>query len=144
MSEEANIPETRVWHTLEAEEATRALEVDPATGLSPELARARLEQYGTNELVAGEKVRWYQVFARQFASILIGILAAAAAISLVIGEISDGISIIIIVILNGILGFVQEWKAEREIEALQHMLSPTCTVPVAVWTMLMEPTGSTV
>ena len=128
MSEEASNPETPPWHSLSAQEATRTLAVDPSTGLSAQEARTRLEQYGTNELIGSEKAPWYQVFARQFASILIGILAAAAAISFVIGEFSDGISIVVIVALNGILGFVQEWKAERALEELQQMLSPTCMV----------------
>ena len=68
------------------------------------------------------------VFGRQFVSPLILILFLAAAISLAIGAVTDAITILAIIMLNGILGFVQEWKAERAIEALQQMLSPHCTV----------------
>ena len=64
-----------------------------------------------------DKVPWYRVFARQFADVLIGILLIAGVISLILGEVGDALTILVIVILNGLLGFLQEWKAERAIEA---------------------------
>jgi len=76
----------------------------------------------------GAKVHWYTVLARQFVDVLIFILIVAAAISIAVGEMADAITIMVIVVLNGVLGFVQEWKAERAIEALQRMLAPHCKV----------------
>jgi len=98
------------------------------TGLSEEEATKRSKIYGNNELVRIAKTPWYQVFLRQFTNILILILFAAAAISLAIGEMGDAITILIIIVLNGILGFIQEFKAENAIESLKKMLHPTCKV----------------
>ncbi len=72
--------------------------------------------------------RWYQVLIRQFTDVLILILVIAAAVSLAVGEVADAVTVLAIVLLNGVLGFVQEWKAEWSIEALQHMLMPHCKV----------------
>lgn len=115
------------WHALELKVVLERLQTDPRLGLNAPEAVRRLEQYGPNLLKTVGRVPWYVVFARQFLSGLILILAAAAAIALVIGEVTDALTIMAIVVLNGILGFVQEWKAERAIEALQGMLSPRCT-----------------
>lgn len=116
------------WYALENESVITKLQTDPSLGLHSEEARQRLQQYGQNTLQTLERVSWYAVMARQFVNVLIIILLAAAAIALAIGEVTDAITILVIVVLNGVLGFVQEWKAERAIEALQRMLSPHCKV----------------
>ncbi|MFQ5803212.1 MAG: cation-translocating P-type ATPase [Candidatus Methylomirabilales bacterium] len=123
--EQSKVP---AWHALEMKAVVEMLKTDPHSGLSKAQAASRLGQYGFNTLKTVGHVPWYVVFARQFLSGLILILVAAAAIALAIGEVTDAITILAIVVLNGILGFVQEWKAERAIEALQRMLSPHCTV----------------
>lgn len=115
-------------HHLEAHEVVTILKSHQSEGLSIIEARKRLQEYGPNSLLMADKVPWYMVFARQFFDVLIGILLIAAIISLILGEVGDALTILIIVILNGILGFVQEWKAERAIEALQQMLEPQCKV----------------
>lgn len=98
-------------------------------GLSTQEAADRLQECGANALLATDKVPWYMVLlARHFIDVLIAILLIAAAISLALGEVGDAVTILVIVELNGILGFVQEWKAERAIEALQQMLEPHCKV----------------
>ncbi len=116
------------WHALDVKAVVETLQTDPHSGLSKAEAARRLEQHGPNTLKTVGHVPWYVVFGRQFLSGLILILAVAAAIALAIGEVTDAIAILAIVVFNGILGFVQEWKAERAIEALQRMLSPHCTV----------------
>ncbi len=116
------------WHALDVQSVIEKLHTDPHAGLSKAEAAHRLEQYGPNTLKTVGKVSWYVVFGRQFLSGLIVILVVAAAIAMAIGEVTDAITILAIVVLNGVLGFVQEWKAERAIEALQRMLSPHCTV----------------
>ncbi len=120
--------ETPQWHALDKESVISKLETDSSLGLSATEAGQRLLQYGPNILRTLTKVTWYAVMARQFVNVLIIILLAAATIALVIGEVTDAITIIVIVLLNGVLGFVQEWKAEKAIEALQRMLLPNCKV----------------
>lgn len=122
---ESNVP---AWHALEVKAVIEALHTDPHAGLSTIEAARRLRQHGPNTLHTMVKIPWYVVFGRQFLNGLILILVAAVAIALAIGEVTDAITILVIVVLNGLLGFVQEWKAERAIEALQRMLSPHCTV----------------
>jgi len=116
------------WYTIDAKEAIKAFKSDAKTGLSEEEATKRAAIYGNNELVRIAKTPWYQVFLRQFSNVLILILFAAAAISLAIGEMGDAFTILVIIVLNGILGFAQEFKAENAIEALKEMLHPTCKV----------------
>jgi len=118
----------RGWYSAEADDVLKRLQSDSRLGLSEQEAEKRIAEYGANRIEATKKEHWYWIFLRQFADILIWILLAAAAISFAIGEIGDAITILAIVILNGILGFVQEYKAEKAIEALQQMLSPVCKV----------------
>ena len=116
------------WHTVTAEKAAIQLDTSLQQGLSFAEAVARLQHYGPNTLRTTGQTPWYRVLARQFTDVLIFILLLAAAISLLLGETIDAITILLIVVLNGTLGFIQEWRAERAIEALQQMLSPQSTV----------------
>ncbi len=122
------VSELERWHALQARDVVEGLKTDQARGLSSAEAERRLGEYGPNALAKIKKTPWYMVFLRQFTDVLIIILLVAAAISFVIGETADSVTILLIVVLNGILGFVQEWKAERAIEALEKMLSPRCRV----------------
>ena len=88
-------------------------------GLSTAEAEARLAEYGPNKLDEGKKKTMLAKFFAQFADPMIIILLAAATISGLVGEIADTIIIMTVVILNSILGVVQEGKAEKAIEALQ-------------------------
>jgi len=116
------------WQAKDVEEVLRAFGTDAKNGLNEEEAQNRVEEYGLNELVRIAKDPWYKVFLRQFTNVLILILFAAAVISLAVGEIGDAITILVIIVLNGILGFIQEFKAENAIEVLREMLHPTCKV----------------
>jgi len=116
------------WHAKDVEEVIGVFETDAKTGLDEEEAKKRIEEYGPNELVRIAKAPWYLVFLRQFTNVLILILFAAAVISLAVGEIGDAVTILVIIVLNGILGFIQEFKAENAIEALREMLHPICKV----------------
>ena len=91
------------------------------TGLTEEEARQRLEKYGVNELKQRDKISPFQILIRQFISTIVFILLAALVISLLIGEKLDAIVISTIVVLNGVFGFVQEFKAEKAIEALRKL-----------------------
>ncbi len=121
-------PDSPPWHALPVDAVLQRLQVDPVRGLSAAAVRKRQQQYGENALQAVRKTPWYTVLARQFVDVLIFILLVAAAISMAIGEFGDAWTILAIVILNGILGFVQEWKAEKALAALQRMLAPRCKV----------------
>ena len=97
-------------------------------GLTNQEAERRLVEFGPNELQAEKQVSPLQIFIGQFKSILIIILFFATIFSAVIGEIIDAIIILAIVIASAGLGFFQEYRAERALEALKKMLSPTITV----------------
>jgi len=119
---------TRQWYTTPLKTVLQQLHTDPRKGLPEEEAKDRLRRYGTNELIKIPPTPWYVILFRQFTDTLILILIIAAAVSASIGEITDAVTIMIIVILNGILGFVQEYNAEKEIDALKNMLRPSAKV----------------
>lgn len=93
-------------------------------GLTPTEARARLEKYGPNKLAEGKKKSLLAKLLGQMADPMVVVLIVAAGISGVVGEIVDSIIILMVVVLNSILGVIQEGKAEKAIAALQKMASP--------------------
>jgi Ca2+-transporting ATPase len=111
----------RAWHTLAPGEAFDALGAGEG-GLSSGDAEERRLRYGRNALEEEAGETPLTVFLRQFKSVLILILVIAAAISLLIGDVESTIAIMLIVVLNAVLGFSQEWQAEQAIEALRQML----------------------
>jgi Ca2+-transporting ATPase len=115
------------WHAIDALETLRRLN-SSKEGLSSVEAANRLKQYGTNELAAAKKTSPLRIFMAQFRSVLIIILLAASTISFITGHQFDAIIILIIVVISSVLGFVQEFKAEKAIEALTRMLVPTASV----------------
>ena len=116
------------WHTYNASQIIEKFKTNLKSGLKKGEIQKRTQIYGENKLLRITKTPWYKVFIRQFTDVLILILFAAAIISFVIGEIGDAVTILVIIILNGLLGFIQEYKAENAIEALREMLHPTCKV----------------
>jgi Ca2+-transporting ATPase len=116
------------WHSLDTETALRHLEVDPATGLNREDVDKRLEVEGYNELTVDEGISPLALLLGQFRNILIIVLLAAAGLSALVGEMVDAVIILIIVLFSALLGFFQEYRAERAVEALKRMLSPTVSV----------------
>ena len=117
-----------MWHTLNKEEVLNRLDVDPSTGLKEDDARERLARYGKNEFAVEKGSTAITIFFRQFKDTLIIILLIATILSFLIGEVFDAGLIILIVIFSAGLGFLQEYKAEKAIEALKMMLSPGITV----------------
>jgi Ca2+-transporting ATPase len=97
-------------------------------GLSSEEAVKRLHEYGPNELKETKKKTLFMMFLDQFRDFMIMVLIAAAVVSGIIGEMVDTIAIIVIVILNAIIGFVQEYRAEKAMKALKEMAAPTALV----------------
>src|SRR3989338_4225082 len=97
-------------------------------GLTKKEARLRLKKYGKNQIQKFKKISALKIFISQFKSFIIYILLAAAILALILGEKTDFFVILIIVILNSILGFIQEFKEEKSIEALKKLTSPNATV----------------
>jgi Ca2+-transporting ATPase len=116
-----------VWHTMEREGVLAQLSTSSA-GLTAEEARTRLEQHGPNELTEGERVYPFKIFFDQFKSFLIVILLVAVGLSVILGESVDAIIIGAILLFAVGLGFIQEYRAERAMEALKRMAAPTATV----------------
>ncbi|MGB5102751.1 MAG: cation-translocating P-type ATPase [Steroidobacteraceae bacterium] len=115
------------WHARTAEESVRLLQSTHG-GLSADEARNRFASVGPNELQAARRVSPWQLLAGQFKNVLIVILLLATALSAVLGHAVEAIAITVIVLFAVLLGFIQEYRAERAIEALQEMTAPHATV----------------
>jgi Ca2+-transporting ATPase len=115
------------WHNLDAPEILVRLRSRPA-GLSPEEARGRLSLYGSNVLRRAEGVSAWRILLHQFSGALTYVLIAALALSLAIGHWEDAIVIGIVLVLNAVIGFFQEYRAEDAIAALMGRMSPRATV----------------
>jgi Ca2+-transporting ATPase len=119
---------TRTWHSLTTADACAALASDRTRGITAAEAARRLAQYGHNELVEKPRPTFLAMLLGQFKDFLILILIAAAVISIVLGEYVDAGAIILIVILNAVVGVVQESKAEEALAALKKMAAPEARV----------------
>jgi len=111
------------WYQLSAKDILHKLNTSEK-GLTDEEARQRLEQYGPNKLAEEEEISRLKIFLHQFASPLIYILIIAAVITFILKEYIDTGVIMAVVILNAIIGFFQEYKAEQSIRALKKMVVP--------------------
>jgi len=114
------------WHTGTAQEAVEAL-ASSSRGLSGEEAARRLERYGPNEIQRQKRESPLLLFLGQFKNFLVIMLLVAVILSLLLGEVVDSVVILIIVLFATILGFVQEYRAERALDALKEMSAPTAT-----------------
>ncbi|MFA5171666.1 MAG: calcium-translocating P-type ATPase, PMCA-type [Sulfuriferula sp.] len=116
------------WHGLSAEETIHRLETDAQAGLAPAEIAARLASYGANVLLEKPRRSLLRMLFDQFADFMILVLIGAAIISGMIGDASDTIAIIVIVALNAVIGFVQEFRAERAMAALKAMAAVNAKV----------------
>lgn len=117
----------RAWYNLSTNEIFEELKTSER-GLSEEEAKARLSIYGPNRLKEEEEVGRLRIFLHQFASPLIYILIIAGIVSILLDEYIDGAVIFSVVILNAIIGFTQEYKAEKSIRALKRIMIPRAKV----------------
>jgi P-type Ca2+ transporter type 2C len=115
------------WHTLTVVDTLDQLRSNPG-GLSSDEAAKRLEEFGPNELQVQGRVSAWSILLEQFKNILIIILLLATALSAFLGHGVEAIAITVIVLFAVILGFIQEFRAERAIEALREMAAPLATV----------------
>ena len=119
---------SQLWHSMDVDAAVAALRADLQRGLAQEEAGNRLSQYGPNELMHEEKASPWALFFNQFKNILIVILIVATLLSAFVGEYVDAAIILVIIVFCAVLGFVQEYRAERALDALKSMLTPMITV----------------
>ncbi|MBL8325607.1 MAG: cation-translocating P-type ATPase [Rubrivivax sp.] len=117
----------KAWHAQPVEAAFAALDAT-AQGLTSAQARQRLAQHGPNALPEGRRRSPLRMLVDQFADFMIVVLLAAAVLSGIVGEPADTAAIIVIVLLNAAIGFVQEWRAERAMAALRSMAAATARV----------------
>ncbi len=117
-----------MWFSKSSNEVLKEFGVNPAVGLSEAEAKIRLEKYGMNMLKGKAKKSIISLFLSQLKDMLIYVLLAAAVITLIIGEIADSVIILLVIILNAVIGVIQEYKAEKAVEALQKMTTPKSVV----------------
>ncbi len=117
-----------VWHQLPAEEITRTLDVDLKTGLSAEEVQQRQKKFGPNRVTAKRGTPAWLKFLQQFNQPLVYILLVACGVTAFLGEWVDSAVIFCVVIINAIVGFLQEAKAEKAIDALAKMIATEATV----------------
>jgi Ca2+-transporting ATPase len=116
------------WYRLSPAEVFEELGTNADAGLSSAEAKRRLLEYGPNELQRAHHVSAWEVFAAQFKNLLIVILLIAVALSALLGHTIEAVAIGVIVLFASLLGFYQEYRAERALEALQQMAAPTAAV----------------
>jgi Ca2+-transporting ATPase len=119
--------QTKPWHTQTRDTAYELLNSSP-NGLTNAEASKRLLEIGLNEIKAAKRISAWEILLEQFKNVLVLILLGAAAISLFLDHGVEAIVIAVIVLFSVILGFIQEYRAERAIEALRRMAAPTASV----------------
>ncbi|MGG3888986.1 calcium-translocating P-type ATPase, SERCA-type [Metabacillus fastidiosus] len=112
------------WHEMRLEDVMKSTNSDKDSGLSSKEAEKRIQKHGYNELQEAEKPSAFLVFLAQFKDFMVLVLLAATLVSGLLGEYIDAIAIIAIVIINGVLGFFQERKAEKSLDALKELSAP--------------------
>jgi Ca2+-transporting ATPase len=116
------------WHAMDPQQVARELGVDPQRGLAGDEVARRLAQHGPNELTQEERDSPWKLFFDQFKNILVIILIVATVLSAFVGEYVDAIIILVIILFCAVLGFVQEYRASKALDALKSMLTPMITV----------------
>jgi Ca2+-transporting ATPase len=120
--------ETVAWHCLAIDEVAKRLDTDIQAGLNQSEADRRAAQFGSNEIRERTARPPWRMLLEQFTDFMIVVLIAAAIISGIIGEPPDAIAIIVIVLLNGVIGFIQEYRAERAVAALKLLAASSAKV----------------
>lgn len=115
------------WYQISTEDVLKNMETTE-NGLTEEEAKARIREYGENILAEGRKKTVFQIFAGQFADLLVAILIVAAVISALSGNLESTLVILVVLILNAVLGTVQYVKAEKSLESLKNLSAPNAKV----------------
>ncbi|MFQ5971156.1 MAG: cation-translocating P-type ATPase [Alphaproteobacteria bacterium] len=124
MSNDVQESARKPYHALGVGEVIGRLDVDPERGLTTDEVVRRRKRYGENRLAEDAGAKPLALLLRQFTDLMIVVLLVAAVVAGLIGEAIDAIAILTIVMLNGIIGFIQEYRAERVLRALQELSAP--------------------
>ncbi|MFT3954242.1 MAG: cation-translocating P-type ATPase [Piscinibacter sp.] len=116
------------WHLRDAHDLAREHGVDPALGLDEAEAALRVLRHGPNEIAGAARRTPLSLLLAQFKDFMIVVLIGAALISGLIGDLVDTLAIVVIVLLNALIGFVQAWRADRALAALQQLAAARATV----------------
>lgn len=116
------------WHEAAATEVARRHGVDPAQGLAPDEVAARQARHGANALTPRARAGPGALLLAQFTDFMVLVLVAAAVVSALVGELTDALVIVVIVVLNAVIGFVQAWRADQALAALQRLAAAQATV----------------
>lgn len=127
MSTDLDSSETMTPWSLDAEKVLEQLGTREI-GLTPAEVSERRSRYGFNQLVTQDELSPLKIFLDQFRDLMIGLLAAAAGVSALIGEWEDAALIAVIVVVNAVIGFLQEWRAEQAVAALKKLTQPAAQV----------------
>lgn len=117
-----------MWHKKSIDYLVRELNTDLEKGLTINEANERIKKYGKNKLPEANPINYWKLIIDQVKNPLIYILLVAFTLTVITGDYKDAIAIIVVVMLNGTIGFIQELKAEKSIRALTNMLVPSCNV----------------
>lgn len=120
--------EDRPWHALEVDEVRTHVETDPESGLTTESVTSRQDKFGKNVLPEKEKTPEIIKFLRQFNDVLVYVLLAAAVVTGFLGEYIDTIVIVLVVTIIGVVGYLQENKAEEALEGIKKLLETKATI----------------
>ena len=115
-------------HLHPTEAVAQAHGVNPDAGLHAEEAQRRNATHGANELAASQDRPWWRLLADQFKDFMVLVLLGAAVISGLVGEVTDTLVILVIVVLNAVIGFVQAWRADQAMAALRQLAAAHATV----------------
>ena len=116
------------WHSLTTEESLQQLNVDLKTGLSDAEVQSRLSQFGLNQIPDEKGLNLFQMILAQISDFMIIILIIAAIVAEIMGETGDAVAILVIIIVNAVVGVIQEHKAEEALGALKKMSTPQAIV----------------
>ncbi|MFY9493605.1 MAG: HAD-IC family P-type ATPase, partial [Limnochordia bacterium] len=116
------------WHSISLSRLLAELKTDEKVGLSQREAAKRLTRGGPNLLISAPPVSAWSIFINQFQDFMVLVLLGSVVVSAFLGEFMDAAAIMAIVFLNAVLGFVQEYRAERALDALRKLTAPHCRV----------------
>jgi Ca2+-transporting ATPase len=117
-----------VWHTLPVRQAVQRLGTRPDQGLGRNEVARRLREHGPNALATVSERSTLAIIVAQFKSLIVGLLVVATSLAFVLGEIVEGVAILVVIVLNALIGFLTEWKARQALTALRAQAVPTATV----------------